>query len=150
MAETRRSFLVAVAAALLLPGAALADSPAVYAPGGKAIEGYDTVAYFVEGRAVPGSAEFALMWRGAVWHFASARSLSAFEMDPAGYAPQFGGYCAYAISGGELVTGDPESFAIHDGRLYLNHNAAVLRMWQSDVVGHIIAANNNWPQILKR
>ena len=90
-----------VAVALLLGGLARADSPQVVADAaGHAIDGYDTVAYFADGQPQPGSAEFSHEWNGATWLFASAAHRDAFKAEPERYAPQFGGYCAYAVSKG--------------------------------------------------
>lgn len=58
---------------------------------GIAINGYDTVAYHTEGRAIKGKAEFSYEWNDANWHFASAENRDLFAAGPERYAPQFGG-----------------------------------------------------------
>lgn len=149
--------LPALAAALValvllagFAGAAAAKDRPVAAVEGIAIGGYDVVAYFVEGRPVAGRPEHALKWRGAVWLFAGPETLMAFEMNPRAYAPRFGGYCAYALSQGKLATGDPQAFAIRDGRLYLAHTPALLALWSADPAARIEAAEAQWPAILDR
>lgn len=131
-----------------LAAAALAVPVArVFAPAGLALNGHDPVAYFVEGRAVPGQPGLALRWRGAVWRFASPANLAAFEANPTAYAPQFGGYCAYAMSRGAALPGDPQAFAVLDGRLYLAHNREVLRLFAADPGPVIEAALRLWPAL---
>ncbi|KIQ69042.1 YHS domain-containing (seleno)protein [Wenxinia marina] len=95
-----------------------------------------------------GSAAHRLMWRGAVWHFASAANLAAFEGDPVRFAPRYGGYCAFALARGALAPTVPDAFTIHEGRLYLNYSLGIRSLWQADLQGHIRAADGHWPQIL--
>ncbi len=153
MKLTRR-FLLLVALALPVAGTilrpAVANEPDVYAPDGVAIAGYDPVAYFIDNRPVPGTPHNALRWRGATWYFADAKNMEAFEMNPAAYAPQYGGYCAYALSKGTLASSSPEAFTIHDGALYLNNSIGVRTIWQSDMDGNIRRANANWPIIVRK
>jgi len=127
-----------------------AEEPPVHAIGGFALGGHDVVAYFTEGRPVPGDRRHALKWRGAVWLFASPETLLAFEMNPRAYAPRFGGYCAWALSEGKLASGDPAAFAIRDNRLYVAHSPEFLARWLDDPEGRIDAARARWPAILRR
>lgn len=142
--------LLAPAAGLALPATARAEARPVAAPAGLALGGFDAVAYFTEGRAVPGQPDHALKWRGAVWHFAGPDTLLAFEMNPRAFAPRFGGYCAVALSEGRLAAGDPTVFAIRDGRLYLAHSAALMDLWRAESADRIRAAELHWPAILGR
>ncbi|MCV2873010.1 YHS domain protein [Defluviimonas sp. WL0050] len=151
MTLTRRALIAAilvipVAGTILRP--ALAAEPEVYAPNGVAMGGYDPVAYFTDGRPVMGKAAHALRWRGALWYFASAEAMESFEMNPAGYAPQYGGYCAYAMSKGAIAPTVPEAFTVHDGRLYMNFSTEVRTIWSGDIPGNIALANGNWPAAL--
>jgi hypothetical protein len=93
--------------------------------GGVAIMGYDTVAYFTEGKAVKGSEEFSYEWLGTPWHFANKKHQEMFMSEPAKYAPQYGGYCAgeVALNGSVTVNVDPEAFKIIEGKLYLIYDA---------------------------
>jgi YHS domain-containing protein len=59
---------------------------------GVAIDGFDPVAYFTQGKVVEGSEEFSYHWMGAIWHFASSQHLEMFKSNPERYAPQYGGY----------------------------------------------------------
>jgi YHS domain-containing protein len=135
---------------VLLADPAHARAPEVQtAPFSKlAVGGYDPVAYFDAGRPVRGAASLSTLWMGAEFRFASPESLAKFRADPARYAPQFGGYCAWAVSQGYLAKGDPRHWRIVGGRLYLNYNAVVQRRWETDVPGFIAKAENNWPRVL--
>ena len=110
--------------------------------------GHDVVAYFSEGRPVPGTPQFAHRWKGATWHFASAASRDAFAAAPERYAPAYGGHCSWAASQGYRASGDPRQWRIVDGRLFFNYDARVHRTWLTDIAGFIRAADRNWPTIV--
>jgi YHS domain-containing protein len=114
-----------------------------------ALDGYDVVAYFTEGKAVKGTAEFNHVWLGAEWHFASAASRDAFVKEPEKYAPQFGGYCAWAVAHGYTANGDPTVWKVVDGKLYLNYNQRVKEKWQEDEAGFIKQGDDNFPRFLE-
>ena len=148
---TRRTLLTAslAAPALVLAGRpVLAATPYVYSEDGIAIDGSDAVAYFAGEGPVAGSPDHALTWEGAEWRFANAANREAFEMNPRAYAPQFGGYCAYAVSQGYTAPTVPEAWSIVDGKLYLNFSLRVRGIWEQDIPGHIAAAEANWPGVL--
>lgn len=110
--------------------------------------GYDAVSYFNGNAPVLGQSDYTLMWKGAEWHFASAENREAFERDPRAFAPQFGGYCAYAMSQGKLSSTDPNAWKVVNGRLYLTHSPAVERVWSSASAEYIRLAEGYWPVIL--
>jgi len=140
-----------IMAALSAAGVAAADRPAIYSASGKlAVKGADVVAYFTERRAVIGKAEHSTSWRGATWRFSSAENLAKFKADPAKYAPQYGGYCAYAVSEGYTAKIEPEAWSIVDGKLYLNYSLGVRSLWEKNKRERIRKANTNWPGVLKR
>ncbi|MCO6382904.1 YHS domain-containing (seleno)protein [Oceanicola sp. 502str15] len=145
---TRRLLLAAALAALAMPAAA--EEPPIFAASELAIRGYDPVAYFTEGKPVEGSAAHQLMWMGATWRFASAANRDRFERNPQKFAPQYGGYCAFAASQGYVAPTDPAAFTVHDGKLYLNYSQRIRRTWEKDIPGHVSAANANWPKPLKK
>ena len=115
---------------------------------GLALRGYDAVAYVSDGQPLQGSARFELRWNQASWRFASAANRDAFVKDPEKYAPQFGGYCAWAVAHGYTAAGDPEAWRIVDGKLYLNYSRRVQRMWERDIPKFIGDAQANWPREL--
>ena len=114
---------------------------------GTALKGYDAVAYFKAGRPVKGSDEFRHDWNGAKWYFASAENRDEFARNPEKYAPQYGGYCSWAVSRGYTANIDPEAWKIVGGKLYLNYNKDVQKMWEADVPGNIRKADENWPKL---
>ena len=114
-----------------------------------AVSGYDPVAYFVEGRPVEGRKGFEFEWNGATWRFVDAKNLAAFAADPEKFAPQYGGYCAWAVSQGTTASTDPEAWRIVDGKLYLNYSKSVQSTWVQDIPGNIAKADGNWPGILE-
>lgn len=113
-----------------------------------AIKGYDTVAYFTEDKPVKGKAEHSTEHLGATWLFSSDEHLQLFITDPEKYMPQYGGYCAYAVSRNTTASIKPELFHIYDGKLYLNYSKGVQRRWLKGTKKRIKSANNNWPQLL--
>lgn len=147
----RRRTLALIAGAAMLPAlpATAAEDPVFSTFLGGAIRGTDPVAYFTEGRPVEGSREFTSDWNGATWRFASAENKALFDADPEAYAPQYGGYCAWAIAQGDLASIDPAMWTIVEGKLYLNYSADVQRRWEQDIPGFIARADENWPAILE-
>ncbi len=113
-----------------------------------AVGGYDVVAYFEEGKPVKGDRDFSVEYKGAEWRFKSAANLAAFNAAPLDFAPQYGGYCAWAVSQGYTAKGDPDNWRIVDGKLYLNYNDDVQATWATDIPGFIKAADSNWPALL--
>ena len=137
-------------AAFAAPAGALALEP-VYTSGlfdPVAISGADPVGYFTESRYVEGKEAFAAEWNGATWHFASAANRDAFLAEPERYAPQYGGYCAYAVSQGKTAGIDPEAWTIHGDKLYLNYSAKISNKWRQDIDAFIEAGDREWPKLL--
>ena len=124
----------------------------IYTPllSNNAIRGYDTVAYFTEGKPVKGDKKYSTEYQGANWLFSSKEHLDLFVANPEKYAPQYGGYCAYAVSQNTTASIEPEQFTVLDGKLYLNYNQSVNDLWNTDRAGFIAAADKNWPQVLSK
>ena len=114
-----------------------------------AIAGYDPVAYFKLNKAVPGDAQFQAQWKGATWQFSSLENKELFISQPEQYAPQYGGYCAYALSLNKLYKVEPDQFTVHDGKLYLNFNEETKTKWLKKPEKYIEKADRNWPTILE-
>lgn len=142
---------LSAAAPILLASPAHADKPPIYTGtfSNTAVQGHDPVAYFTEGKPVKGSKDFTTDYKGAEFRFASQENLDTFLSDPEKYAPQFGGYCAWAVSEGYTAKGDADHWAIVDGKLYLNYDKKIQNRWEQDRAEHIVKANSNWPDILK-
>lgn len=113
-----------------------------------AVGGYDPVAYFTDNKPVKGDSRFSTEYQGAQWHFASAANRDRFIAAPERYAPQYGGYCAWAVSEGSTASADPRLWKIVEGKLYLNYDADVQKKWEADMAGHIRKADKNWPAVL--
>ena len=147
---SRRAFLALFALfVFVVPAEAAKDKVYTEWLSKNAVAGYDPVAYFTEGKPVEGSDDFTLSYNGATWRFASAANRDAFKVDPARYAPQYGGYCAWAVSQGYTAKGDPKAWTIVDGKLYLNYNKSVKSNWEQPAKGNIKAADKNWPKVLE-
>lgn len=144
----RTGLCAAAALALLVCGLAAARQPQINVSRGLALHGYDAVAYFSDGKPVVGQGAFSYSWSGATWRFASASNRDRFAADPGKYAPQFGGYCAYAVSQGHTADGDPQLWRIVNGQLFLNYSAEAKRLWELDVPGNIAKGRQNWPGVL--
>ena len=150
-AGRRRKMIAGLAfvATLAIAIPALAKDP-LYTSGGLALSGYDAVAYVADGTPVQGRPEFETQWGGARWRFARAAHRDAFVANPERYAPQYGGYCAYAVSKGYTASADPMAWRIVDDKLYLNYSKSVQSLWNQDIPGHITTANRNWPAVLTK
>ena len=149
---SRRNLIGAVVLASAAGGAVwhfrpkMAAGP-VNATGGLAIQGYDPVAYFTDGRPRHGAAAHAFDWHGARWLFVSARHRDMFAADPERYAPRYGGFCAYGMAGGYKAPVDPEAFSIVEDRLYLNYSDSIRRDWMADIPGFVAKADAAWPRV---
>ncbi len=119
----------------------------VFAPGGKAIRGYDPVAYFTDNKAVPGDSSLSYRYQNATWYFASQQHLDLFKESPEKYTPQYGGYCAFGLSRGYKAPTEPDAWTVFDGKLYLNYNQNVRTEWDKDRPGYIQKADKNWPTV---
>lgn len=115
---------------------------------GVILDGYDAVAFFTDHHPVKGDAKFQSAYQGATYYFASAEHKAAFDQEPAKYAPQFGAFCAYAVSRGRTAPISVDTFSIVDGRLLLQHNAKAVRLWQEAVPANLARADKYWPRVV--
>jgi len=113
-----------------------------------AIKGYDPVAYFTENKAVKGDKAISYEWHDATWQFSSQKHLELFKENPEKYSPQFGGWCAYAMSAGRTVKIDPEAFEVYNDKLYLNYSKSVQGHWQKDRDLFIEEATGHYPNVV--
>lgn len=111
-----------------------------------AIRGYDPVAYHTKMQPVKGDPAYSYNYNNAVWQFSSEENLKLFRSDPERYAPEYGGYCAYAMSKGYVVSTDPQAWKVEDGKLYLNYSLGVRNTWLKDIPGYVIKADANWQE----
>jgi YHS domain len=126
---------------------AFAQKSSVFITDGKAIRGYDPVAFFTDSKPVKGFDSLGYDWQDAHWLFSSAKNLEAFKANPEKYAPAYGGYCAYGTAEGHKAPTETDTWSIVDGKLYFNYNKKVKEFWLKDQPGMIKKADANWPQI---
>lgn len=147
--------LVAAATALTFAGNAFAGEQ--YIDGtGFAASGHDVVSYFdlpqssvgqSQAAAIPGNAAITAKYNGATFAFSSVENKAKFAASPAKYAPQYDGHCAYGVSKGGKVPGNPNLWRIVDDKLYLNITKNVVGFWEEDIPGNINLAEGNWADI---
>jgi YHS domain-containing protein len=145
------------AAALLVSGSGLAIAGPQYVDSsGYAASGFDVVAYFdiqqapvgePQPPAVRGNTAYTAEYNGAKWAFSSAENRDRFLADPDKYAPQFDGHCAYGVTKGGKVPGNPNLWRIVDGKLYLNITKPVVGFWEQDIPGNINLAGSKWSAV---
>lgn len=122
-----------------------AQKSEVFLVDGKALRGYDPVAFFTKEEAVKGVDSLTWTWKEAVWYFSSPENKALFMAQPEKYAPQYGGYCAYGMSEGHKAPTEIDTWTLHEGKLYFNYNKKVKSLWVKDKEGHIKKADANWP-----
>lgn len=146
----RGVFLVALTA-LAASTAAVARESVVYTGtfSSTAVGGYDPVAYFTENKPVKGNSKISTEYKGAKWYFASPENRDKFVAAPNMYEPQYGGYCAWAVSQGKTASGDPQFWKVVNNKLYLNYDADVQKKWEANIPDFIQKANANWPKVLE-
>ena len=142
----KRTITTSILGMLIILNAHAQKSP-VYIADGKAIKGYDPVAFFTKGKPVMGRAKLTTQWNGASWYFADQEDLDAFNAAPEKYAPQYGGYCAYGTAMGHKAPTEVETWSVIDGKLYFNYNQKVKQTWSKDQAAMIKKADENWPGI---
>ena len=150
----RRIFLAAAAvAALAVPAFA---GPQYIDGTGFAVSGFDVVAYrsldqapvgSAQPEAVPGRADITAEFNGSTFAFATEANRDAFLENPEYYVPQYDGHCAYGVSKGGKVPGNPNLWRIVDDKLYLNITPNVVGFWEEDIPGNINLAEGNWAGI---
>jgi YHS domain-containing protein len=137
--------VVAVVAGLPYPAHSSVHRVApVNATDGVGLKGYDPVAYFADGQPTMGISQYSFQWKGITYRFASAENRQRFQGDPEKYLPQYGGYCAYAMSINRIADISPTEWTIFGGKLYLNNNFISQSLWSLDKSGRVETADRNW------
>jgi YHS domain-containing protein len=124
-----------------------AQKSEVFVSGGKAIKGYDPVAFFTESKPVKGADSLSYQWKEATWLFSSRQNLEAFKASPDKYAPQYGGYCAYGTAAGHKAPTQTDTWTVVNDKLYFNYNSKVKEMWTKDQPALIKQADEKWPEV---
>jgi YHS domain-containing protein len=117
---------------------------------GVIIDGYDAVAFFTDNKPLKGDEKFQYTYENAVYHFASQEHLDLFKANPEKYKPQFGGWCAYAVSLGRVAPIDVNTFSIVNDRLVIQHNQRAVNGWKKDVPGNLALADKYWPKVVEK
>ena len=130
--------------AVLISQSNISDQQIFYQQKGIAIKGTDTVAYFTEGKAVKGDRKYSYQWGNTTWWFKSQQNRDLFAQNPEKYAPQYGGFCAWAVSQNYTAPIDPDAWKIVNGKLYLNYDKNIQNRWSKDIPGNIAKGNKNW------
>lgn len=117
---------------------------------GVILNGYDAVAFFTENKPVKGNPNYSYTYQNATYHFASQEHLDVFKANPEKYKPQFGGWCAYAVSLGRVAPIDVNTFSIVNGRLVIQHNQRAVDGWNKDVQGNLTLADKYWPKVAEK
>jgi YHS domain-containing protein len=145
-----KSFIVTAVLALALIATASAKTLVNVDRSGVALKGYDPVAYFTENKAVKGDPQFQSKAAGGAYYFASAANKAAFDANPVKYEPQFGGFCAWAVSHGYTAPIDPNAFQIVNGRLLLQYSLKVRRDFSANPEENLAKADANWASIVEK
>ena len=114
-----------------------------------AIKGYDTVAYFKTGKALKGNEPFTFKWHDMTWYFLTEENRDLFAASPEKYAPQYDGYCAWAMTEARKARVNPEVWEIVNGKLYLQCSNAAYEKWSRDIPGNIKKADVNWLEFIR-
>jgi len=146
----KKLLLALFVAALALPLAAQTKMLLNLDKTGVAIQGYDPVAFFTDGKPVKGKPEFLARHNGALYYFASKEHRDLFKADSVKYEPAFGGYCAYGVSRNKLVEIDVDAFQIVDGQLLLQYSKGVRDDFNKDPRGNLSKAHANWPALVEK
>lgn len=115
----------------------------------KAVGGYDVVSYFNDGGPQKGKSSISYTYKKAKWYFVSEANKALFVENPSNYAPQYGGYCAWAVAAkNSLVSASPLHWSIVEDKLYLNYDQSVKDTWLEATPKFIRDADKNWPSLI--
>jgi hypothetical protein len=112
-----------------------------------AIDGYDPVAFFTDGKPVQGSADLELRKGGVIWRFTNVGNRAAFAAAPNVYMPQYGGYDPVGVARGLAVAGSPSVWMIQGQRLFLFYDNARRQKFANDPSRVTASADRKWPDV---
>ena len=146
-----KNIINSVAALLLLSSSVFAgDLVNVSGASKVAVSGFDPVAFFTDAKPLNGSPSISAEHQGATYFFTSEEHKKLFAADPAKYAPQFGGFCAFGVALDKLFPVDISTWQVRDGKLYLNLNQGILKKFNGDFEGNVAKADKNWPGLVMK
>jgi hypothetical protein len=149
VAGTGRAVAQTIAKAAPRISAVISERVVVNPHTGLAIDGFDPVAYFVDGVPKIGRAELELQYAGASWRFRNQGNRAAFAAAPKVYMPRFGGYDPIAVARGAATAGHPRLWLIAEQRLYLFYSAEARAAFAVNPDSAIDAAERHWPEVLR-
>jgi hypothetical protein len=114
---------------------------------GLAIEGFDPMAYFVDGRPVRGLPDFEAQLEGAVWRFHNEGNRASFLAHPEIYGPRFGGYDPVYVARGVTLAGNPLFWVVSSERLYLFALEADRDAFAAEPERFLPRAMKRWPEL---
>ena len=141
--------LTCLLAVLLLSFSINAQQPEIFSTNGKAIRGYDPVAFFNQSAPVKGADSLSYTWKNTEWLFSNRQNLESFKKDPEKFAPQYGGYCAYGVSDDHKSPTQTDTWTIVNDKLYFNYNTKVKEHWSKNREQLIEQADKKWPEVKK-
>ncbi len=150
MKFSRMGVVILAAFTLLVPSLMAGDHLVNVDKNGVALQGYDPVAFFTDGKPVKGNPDISFAYEGATYHFSTEANKEAFAKDPEKYEPLFGGYCAYGVAQGGLYSISVDAFNIYEGKLLLQKNKSVRDLFNEDAEGNFKKAVGNWPDLEKK
>jgi YHS domain-containing protein len=139
-----KKLIIYALALLFTTVSAYAQKKEIFSTDGRAIRGYDVVAFFKDSTAVKGSENFSYQWKETTWLFANEENKNAFIANPSMYEPQYGGYCAYGAASGYKAPTETNTWTLLNGKLYFNYNNKVKGLWNKDQPALIQKANDQW------
>lgn len=142
-----KKYILLAIAVLFYALSSNAQKAEFFSPEGKAIKGFDVVAFYKDSMAVKGASSYTYQWKGANWFFANKQNMELFMAMPEKYAPQYGGYCAYGTAGGYKAPTETDTWTIVNGKLYFNYNKKVKESWNKNQATLIQKADTNWVKI---
>jgi hypothetical protein len=113
------------------------------------LKGYDAVAYFTDGKPVPGKVDIAVQHEGLDYRFASEEHRKVFLADPQHYVPKYGGFCAQGIAYAVMFGGEAEKFQIINDRLFIYGDQGAIDAWNSSPKKHLEYAEHYWDGEMK-
>lgn len=142
-----KKIIVLLVFGLTFVAASNAQKAEIFSPGGKAIKGFDVVAFFTQSTPVKGYDSISYRWKEADWLFQSTENKALFIANPEKYAPQYGGYCAFGTADGHKAPTQVDTWTIIDNKLYFNYNSKVKALWNKQTDNYIKLADEKWPSL---
>ena len=118
---------------------------------GIAVQGYDVVEFF-NGKGKKGSEKYTVDFDGGKYFFTSNENKEKFLENPDEFRPQYGGFCAMAMTKGEDIRPNPKCFSIEDGKLYFFTRVFfglldAKKQWVNDCVNKKLSADKAWKKL---